>query len=199
MCIRDSISCTHPACSALSYCTFGVRPMERSKSKCWDCLDLRRSNSSGVNREMCIRDRNSSKPMGHQYDLVSIDGQIITEVREASQDEYVLSTDGRLFTAIYRHSRTSAPLLPMRQVPLGSRARITGICSIPDTHAINPGEEVPFDILLRSYDDIAIIANPSWLSVRNLLALVSMPVSYTHLSRIAAQHPHAPAETVWQN
>jgi diguanylate cyclase (GGDEF)-like protein len=120
---------------------------------------------------------NSSKPMGHQYDLVSIDGQIITEVREASQDEYVLSTDGRLFTAIYRHSRTSAPLLPMRQVPLGSRARITGICSIPDTHAINPGEEVPFDILLRSYDDIAIIANPSWLSVRNLLALVSMLIA----------------------
>ena len=117
---------------------------------------------------------NSSKPMGHQYDLVSVDGQIVTEVREASQDEYVVSSDGRLFTAIYRHSQTSGPLLSMRQIPIGSRVRITGICSIPDTHAINPGEDVPFDILLRSYDDIAIVANPSWLSVQNLLAIVSM-------------------------
>lgn len=120
---------------------------------------------------------NSNKPLGHQYDLVSIEGQIITEVREASQDEYVLSSEGRIFTAIYRHSRAAAPLLPMRQVPLGSRVRITGICSIPDTHSINPGEDVPFDILLRSYDDIAIIANPSWVSVRNLLTLVSMLIA----------------------
>lgn len=120
---------------------------------------------------------NSSKPLGHQFDLVSIEGQIIAQVRESSQDEYVLSSEGRLFTAIYRHSRTAAPLLPMRQVPLGSRVRITGICSIPDTHSINPGEDVPFDILLRSYDDIAIIANPSWVSVRNLLTLVSMLIA----------------------
>jgi diguanylate cyclase (GGDEF)-like protein len=65
----------------------------------------------------------------------------------------------------------------MRPVALGSRARVTGICSIPDTHAINPGEDVPFDILLRSYDDITVLTKPTWLSVQNLLALVGMLVA----------------------
>jgi hypothetical protein len=41
----------------------------------------------------------ANKPEGHQYDLVSIEGQVVTEVRGAAQDEYVLSADGQLFTA----------------------------------------------------------------------------------------------------
>jgi diguanylate cyclase (GGDEF)-like protein len=117
---------------------------------------------------------NSSKPVGHQFDLVSIDGTVVAAVREASQDEYVLSADGRLFTAIFRHARRSGALPPMRPVETGSRIRVTGICSIPDTHAINPGEDVPFDILLRSYDDIAVLADPSLLNIQNLLVVVGL-------------------------
>ena len=116
----------------------------------------------------------SSKPVGHQYDLVSTDGQVVAEVREASQDEYVLSSDGRLFTAIYRHPHRSAALLPMRRVPIGSHIRVTGICTILDTHAINPGEEVPFNILLRSFDDIAVTADPPLLNQRNLVVLAGI-------------------------
>ena len=33
---------------------------------------------------------------GHQNDLVSIEGQVVTAVREASQDEFVIVSDGKL-------------------------------------------------------------------------------------------------------
>jgi diguanylate cyclase (GGDEF)-like protein len=117
---------------------------------------------------------NSSKPDGHQYDLVSTEGQIVTEVREARQDEYVLTVDGKLFNAIYRHPRGGAVTPPLRQVPLGTQVRVTGICTILDTKAISPGEEVPFDILLRNFDDIAVVAPPSLLNIRNLTVLVGV-------------------------
>jgi diguanylate cyclase (GGDEF)-like protein len=115
----------------------------------------------------------SSKPLGHQNDLVSIDGQVVGEVRVASRDVYVLSAEGRLFSAIYRHPSASSALVPMLQIPLGTRVRVTGICSIDGT-AINPGQEVPFDILMRSIEDIAVIARPPLLNVRNLILLVGL-------------------------
>jgi diguanylate cyclase (GGDEF)-like protein len=62
----------------------------------------------------------------------------------------------------------------MRTVPIGSRIRVTGICTILDTHAINPGEEVPFNILLRSFDDIGIVSGPPLLNERNLLVLAGL-------------------------
>jgi diguanylate cyclase (GGDEF)-like protein len=111
---------------------------------------------------------------GHQNDLVSIEGQVVTWVREATQDEYVLDSDGRLFTAIYHHPPEPGEIPPMRQIPLGSRIRVTGICFIESSDQINPGEEVPFNILLRSFDDITVVARPSLLNIRNLLFIVGL-------------------------
>jgi len=115
----------------------------------------------------------SNSPDGHMYDLVSIEGQVVAEVREASQYEYVLSADDRLFTAIYRHPYASATA-ELRQIPLGSRIRVSGICVIVDANTVNPGQEVPFNIMLRNFDDIAVIANPSMLTVRNLGILIAL-------------------------
>jgi diguanylate cyclase (GGDEF)-like protein len=108
----------------------------------------------------------------HQYDLVSIEGKVVTEVREAAQDEYVLAADGRLFTAIYRHPPPSMPLPPMFEVPLGSTIRVTGICAPINGNPYNAEE--PFDILLRSFSDIEVVARPSPLNVRNLIILVAL-------------------------
>lgn len=116
----------------------------------------------------------SNEPDGHQNDLVSIDGQIVTAVRQATQDEYVVASDGRLFTAIYRHPRGSDALPPMGWIAQGSRVHVTGICTVIDSNAINPGEEAPFNILLRSFDDISVIAKPSMLNVRNLVLIVGV-------------------------
>lgn len=41
-------------------------------------------------------------------------------------------------------------------------------------NSIDPTEqEVPFNILLRSFDDIAVVASPSLLNVRNLIVLAA--------------------------
>jgi diguanylate cyclase (GGDEF)-like protein len=116
----------------------------------------------------------SNAPEGHLYDLVSIEGQVVTEVREASQDEYVLAADGRLFTAVYHHPPATGLLPSMKQIPPGSRIRVSGICMILDSSSVNPGEEVPFNILLRGFDDIVVVAEPSWLNIRNLTRMVSV-------------------------
>lgn len=120
----------------------------------------------------------SYKPDGHLYDLASIEGQVVTEVREAVQDEYVLVADGRLFSAIYRHPDPAShiQLAPMVQIPLGSKVRVTGICLNEETDTHNHSQELPFNMLLRSFDDIAIVARPSPLSIRNLIRVVSLLV-----------------------
>ena len=115
---------------------------------------------------------NSGDPDGHQSDLVSFEGKVMAAVREDSQDEFVLQSQGKLFTAIYRHPPSDRALPPMREIAVGTRIRVTGICMADQPGSISPEEqEVPFNILLRSFDDIAVVAKPSLLSVRNLLLL----------------------------
>ncbi|MGA3370217.1 MAG: GGDEF domain-containing protein [Terracidiphilus sp.] len=106
----------------------------------------------------------------HPFDLVSTEGEVVTEVREPKQDEYVLSSDGQLFGAIYGHLNGVG--LPMKQIPVGARVRVTGICILENSNPFN--KQVPFDILLRSPDDIAIIAKPSLLTVRNLMLVLNL-------------------------
>jgi diguanylate cyclase (GGDEF)-like protein len=121
---------------------------------------------------------NSGNPDGHQNDLVSIEGQVVAAVREDSQDEFVLVSNNKPITAIYRHPLANGPLPPIKDVPVGARIRVTGICMVVQVNAINPGEqEAPFNILLRSFDDVAVVVEPSMLSVRNLTYIVAVLVA----------------------
>jgi diguanylate cyclase (GGDEF)-like protein len=100
---------------------------------------------------------------------------IVTEVPEAAQDEYILLSDGQLFSALVRHppgtgAALQNPTSSMRQIPLNSKVRVTGICRLDDSNPFDV--QVPFSILMRSYDDITVVAKPSLLSVRNLLIMV---------------------------
>ena len=112
--------------------------------------------------------------LSHIFDLVSIEGQVVTEVRQATQDEYVLKEDGHLFSAILRHPGTVSrlPIEPMRWIPVGSRIRVTGICMVADANPFNG--EVPFNILMRSFDDVMVLTRPPWLNVTHLLYLVAV-------------------------
>jgi diguanylate cyclase (GGDEF)-like protein len=109
----------------------------------------------------------------HVIDLVSVEGQVLSAARGASQDEYGLTADGQLFSAVYSHPPSiRSPLPPMKQIPIGSRVRVSGICI---TENSNPyADKVAWDILMRSFDDIAIVAEPSLLNVRNLVLAVSL-------------------------
>jgi diguanylate cyclase (GGDEF)-like protein len=110
----------------------------------------------------------------HHYDLVSIEGRVVMSVREAVQDEYVLVADGKLFSAVLHHPDTVSrlPIPAMKQVQLGSRVRVTGICILMDSNPYTG--ETPFQILMRSADDIPVVAGPSWISVDKLLILIGL-------------------------
>ena len=110
------------------------------------------------------------------FDLVSIEGLVVSEIREAAQDEYVLTADGQMFSAILRHPPSASlvplPPPPMRQIPVGARIRVTGICMLDDPNPFNV--QVPFTILMRSYDDMVVVTKPPWLNVRNLIITVGV-------------------------
>jgi diguanylate cyclase (GGDEF)-like protein len=109
---------------------------------------------------------------GHDFDLVSVEGKVVTEVRQATEDEYVLSADGHLFSAIFEHpvSRGGPPLPAMKNVPDGAVIRVTGICMLENANPFNG--EVPFSILMRSLDDVQVFAKPTWMSVAHLTMVV---------------------------
>jgi len=107
-----------------------------------------------------------NQPTGHQNDLVSVDAQMVTEVREPFQDEFVLDSGGHLFSAILYHSAGS-DLPPLPSFTAGSTLRVTGICAIVDLNTINPPGTVPFEILLRSLGDVERVSGPPLLGTRN--------------------------------
>ena len=112
----------------------------------------------------------------HALDLVSVEGRLLMAVREAAQDEYVLVSGGHLFSAVYRHPERglNLPPEPMQRLPIGSLVRITGICALDNGYKFQG--PMAFEVLLRSSRDIALIAGPSLLSVRNLIFLVALLV-----------------------
>lgn len=111
------------------------------------------------------------------FDLVSTRGQVVMAAREAAQDEYVLLADRHLFSAIIRHpvatygSPTAPPLPPMKDIPVGATVQVTGICVLEDSNPFD--QNVSYDVMLRSYDDIAVITRPSWKTVQNLVRVIS--------------------------
>ncbi len=110
----------------------------------------------------------------HIFDLVSTEGDLVTATREAMQDEYVLSADGHVFTAIFRHPDPISQLAlpPMKDFPEGSRIRVVGICLPYNADAFSG--PVPFDILLRSFDDVSMVARPSPFGRRQLEFIASI-------------------------
>jgi len=110
----------------------------------------------------------------HVFDLVSIEGTVVTALRGASQDEYALISDGYMYSAIYRHPEIAGvvPLSPMKQIAVGSTVRVTGICVLDSANPFD--RDVPFNLLLRTSDDIVVLAPPSWLNTRNLTRVVSV-------------------------
>lgn len=65
----------------------------------------------------------------------------------------------------------------MPHIQPGTTLRVAGICTVAQGDFVDPTQqEVPFNILLRSFDDISVIAGPPLLSVRNLSYLVGFLV-----------------------
>ncbi len=117
----------------------------------------------------------------HSFDLISIEGTVVTQVREHAQDVYTISVPGdHLFSASVRHPfvydwGVARPLPPMPNILPGSRIRVTGVAQLDDGNPYNG--LVAFSVLMRSFDDVAVIAPPTLLNVRNLVILVGLLVA----------------------
>jgi len=113
----------------------------------------------------------------HEFELVSAEGEVLTSVRHSSQDEYVLVSGGHVFSAVYHHldSADGSQLPAMKRIPAGSRVRVTGISMV--TYGSNPFQgPVSSRLLMRSFDDITVVAKPPLLNVRNLTWVVTLLV-----------------------
>ena len=111
------------------------------------------------------------------FDLVSMEGTMVSQVREHAQDVYIISASGHLFSATVRHPfvyerNVSREPPPMPEIRPGSRVRITGVAILDDGNPFNGA--MAFGLLLRSASDVAVIASPSLLTVTNLLRMVSL-------------------------
>lgn len=114
---------------------------------------------------------------GHNlFDLVSIEGELVAQVRGATQDEYILATEGNLFSAIYRHPPVEASsfgaIESMKRLQPGSKVRVTGVCFMTGSNSF--ASKAPFDILLRTPNDLAVVAKAPWSTTHNLLRLVEL-------------------------
>jgi diguanylate cyclase (GGDEF)-like protein len=109
------------------------------------------------------------------FNLILIEGQVVKEGREKYQDTYLLTAGGNLFSVIFRHidENLGFALPPMKQVPVGATVRVIGITSVSygSDPFVGPAD---CDVLLRSFDDIEVVAQPSWRNVRNLTRLVEI-------------------------
>jgi diguanylate cyclase (GGDEF)-like protein len=111
----------------------------------------------------------------HSYDLVSIEGRVVSQVRVQAEDVYIVSAGDRLFSATVRHPYVyewgvvKLPP-PMPDIASGSMVRLTGVAILDDGNPYN-GESA-FAILLRTASDVIVIKRPPLLTVRNLVLLV---------------------------
>jgi diguanylate cyclase (GGDEF)-like protein len=60
----------------------------------------------------------------------------------------------------------------MKEIPVGSRIRVTGICVPDSTTPFRRNGH--FNILLRSADDIAVLGEPTWLTVPHLVQIAGL-------------------------
>ncbi len=120
------------------------------------------------------------------FDLVSVEGRVVMYTREAAQDEYVLASGGHLFSAIYRHleQSTDGSLPTLREIPVGSIVRLKGICML--SYGSDPFQgPIAFDVLMRSFDDIEVVAQPPLLNTKNLVILICilLPIMFALAAR----------------
>ncbi len=113
----------------------------------------------------------------HSFDLVSIEGTVVDQVREETQDIYIVSAGGSLFSSIVLHPYVydwvqTHPLAPMCLIAPGSKVRVTGVAVPDDGNPFNGDASVA--VLMNSDDDVKLLAKPSWLSVPHLMILVGL-------------------------
>ncbi len=100
----------------------------------------------------------------HDSELVQIDGRLIGRDLAANDTALIVSSGKSIFR-VFLPASGSDPAVAA--IPVGSKLRITGICSVEldDTSMVNSfgfAQASRFWILLRNSHDLLVLATPSW-------------------------------------
>jgi diguanylate cyclase (GGDEF)-like protein len=105
------------------------------------------------------------------YNLVAMQGEIVAVVHDSTVDLFIVRSDGHLFSATVQHNSSDALLSGSAgaELTVGSRVRVTGICFV------DQGDHwrgrLWFDVRMRSLQDISLLEQPSWWTVKRLTFL----------------------------
>ena len=106
---------------------------------------------------------------GMDSQFVSIEARLVQDVASSSRRTLLLDQDGVLFTAEVPEAAASAALLTS-----GSTVRVSGICNVVVDERDSPRVPRAFKLLLRSADDVVVLAAPSWWTLERLLWVVAV-------------------------
>jgi diguanylate cyclase (GGDEF)-like protein len=140
--------------------------------------------SVGDNRPVAPQPVTADKILqgGFGSELIQIDGQLIGYDLASSDAILQLSSGDTLFPAILPKSLAGAEVRTWR---VGSRVRVTGICSdrLDIENHIRAGVAVPksFRILMRSPADVTLLEGPSWWTPAHALILLGLALTATLL------------------
>jgi diguanylate cyclase (GGDEF)-like protein len=100
----------------------------------------------------------------HSDNLVSMKGLLVSQLRGTDAETLVINANGNFVTGRLE-GKTSLP-----RIRVGTKLRLTGICKSVGGSSWNT--QNVFQIEMRSPDDIAILASPSWWTFRRLVQLL---------------------------
>jgi len=126
-----------------------------------------------VSAEQALLGKNDS-------DLIQIDGQLIGNDLASSDTTLLLASGTTVFAAILPKSMAGPQAIPWE---IGSRLRITGICSVRIDTRSNVREGVAvtksFRVLMRSPQDVVVLHRPSWWTPGHALVVLAMALAGT--------------------
>jgi diguanylate cyclase (GGDEF)-like protein len=114
---------------------------------------------------------NEAMAGNYPFDLISMEGTLAAEVKERHQDTLVIQTGSHVFSAMLPRTVWNQDFdqLSLPEYRIGSRVRVTGVCFV---HAGGPWSTPRwFELEMRTPDDVVVLADPSWWTVRHLFYL----------------------------
>ena len=116
----------------------------------------------------------------HDSDLIQIDGQLIGDDMATSDLNLMLASGNTVFAAVLPKDLIGSEGVPWK---IGSRLRVTGICSVHvDTRShLREGVAVTksFRVLMRSPDDVVVLQRPSWWTPGHALIVLALALIVT--------------------
>jgi diguanylate cyclase (GGDEF)-like protein len=116
----------------------------------------------------------------HDSDLIQIDGQLIGDDMATSDLNLMLASGNTVFAVVLPKGLMGAEATPWK---IGSRLRVTGICSVQIDARSHLREGIAviksFRVLMRSPQDVVVLESPSWWTPGHALVLLALALAVT--------------------